>query len=111
MIVPWRVVDSDPSDRGPFLLKNLNQGSFFMKPTQTSCTIAFEKSLKTTIWVFHGVSKNRREPPKWMVYFMENPMNKWMIWGEKPIIIGNNPSICIKFDSPYMDPTLRIIGP
>ena len=20
-------------------------------------------------------------PPKWMVYFMENPMNKWMIWG------------------------------
>ncbi len=20
-------------------------------------------------------------PPKWMVYFMENPMNKWIIWG------------------------------
>ena len=20
-------------------------------------------------------------PPKWMVYFMENPMNKWLIWG------------------------------
>ena len=19
--------------------------------------------------------------PTWMVYFMENPMNKWMIWG------------------------------
>ena len=27
-------------------------------------------------------SKNRGAvPPKWMVYFMENPMNKWMIWG------------------------------
>ncbi len=26
------------------------------------------------------VSKNRGGPPKWMVYFMENPMNKWMIW-------------------------------
>ena len=21
--------------------------------------------------------------PKWMVKIMENPMNKWMIWGEK----------------------------
>ena len=36
-------------------------------------------------WVFvadvnMGVSKNRGTP-KWMVYFMENPMNKWMIWG------------------------------
>ena len=20
-------------------------------------------------------------PPKWMVYFMENPINPWMIWG------------------------------
>ena len=30
-----------------------------------------------------GVSKNRGTP-KWMVYFMENPMNKWMIWGENP---------------------------
>ncbi len=27
-----------------------------------------------------GVSKNKRTP-KWMVYFMENPMNKWMILG------------------------------
>ena len=27
-----------------------------------------------------GVSKNRGIP-KWMVYFMENPMNKWMILG------------------------------
>ena len=26
-----------------------------------------------------GVSKNNGTP-KWMVYFMENPMNKWMIW-------------------------------
>ncbi len=23
-------------------------------------------------------------PPKWMVYFMENPMNKCMIWGVLP---------------------------
>ena len=28
-----------------------------------------------------AVSKNRGGPPKWMVYFMENPMNKWMICG------------------------------
>ena len=30
-----------------------------------------------------GVSKNNGTP-KWMVYFMENPMNKWMIWGAHP---------------------------
>ena len=27
-----------------------------------------------------GVSKNRATS-KWMVKIMENPMNKWMIWG------------------------------
>ena len=27
-----------------------------------------------------GLSKNRGTP-KWMVKIMENPMNKWMIWG------------------------------
>ena len=27
-----------------------------------------------------GVSKNTGTP-KWMVKIMENPMNKWMIWG------------------------------
>ena len=25
---------------------------------------------------------------KWMVYFMEHPMNKWMIWVVKPHIFG-----------------------
>ncbi len=29
------------------------------------------------------VSKNRGTP-KWMVKIMENPMNKWMIWGVFP---------------------------
>ena len=31
-----------------------------------------------------GVSKNRGTP-KWMVKIMENPMSKWMIWGENPL--------------------------
>ena len=26
-------------------------------------------------------------PPKWMVNRMENPMNKWMIWGKKPYFL------------------------
>ena len=30
------------------------------------------------IWVFPKIGV---KPPKWMVYFMETPMNKWMIWG------------------------------
>ena len=29
---------------------------------------------------YMGVSKNKGTP-KWMVKIMENPMNKWMIWG------------------------------
>ena len=31
-------------------------------------------------------TKNRGRflPPKWMVKIMENPMNKWMIWGAHP---------------------------
>ena len=31
-------------------------------------------------------------PPKWMVKIMENPMNKWMIWGVfPPLIFGSTP--------------------
>ena len=26
-------------------------------------------------------------PPKWMVKIMENPMNKWMIWGVFPLFL------------------------
>ena len=33
-----------------------------------------------------GVSKNTGTP-KWMVKIMENPMNKWMIWGETPLFL------------------------
>ena len=33
---------------------------------------------QASMWVF---PKNRGKPPKWMVNIMENPMNKWMIWG------------------------------
>ena len=31
-------------------------------------------------WMFPKI----RGTPKWMAYFMENPMNKWMIWGVFP---------------------------
>ncbi len=31
--------------------------------------------------LYMDVSKNRGGPPKWMVKIMENPINKWMIWG------------------------------
>ena len=34
-----------------------------------------------------GVSKYTGGPPKWMVYIMENPMNKWMIWGQNPLFL------------------------
>ena len=41
-----------------------------------------------------GVSKNRGIlPPKWMVKIMENPMNKWMIWGETPLYLECHPHV------------------
>ena len=49
--------------------------------THPTPNVMKKKSVKSTN---PGVSKNRGMfPPKWMVYFMENPMNKWMIWGVK----------------------------
>ena len=36
---------------------------------------------KVSCYIHMGVSKNKGGPPKWMVKIMENPMNKWMIWG------------------------------
>ncbi len=44
-----------------------------------------------------GVSKNRGTP-KWMVKVMENPMNKWMIWGENSIFV--NTQMDLKMFSP-----------
>ena len=38
--------------------------------------------LYNPIWVF---PKKGGNPPKWMVKIMENPMKKWMIWGENPL--------------------------
>ena len=37
-----------------------------------------------------GVSKNNGTP-KWMVKIMENPMNKWMIWGIFPLFLVQHP--------------------
>ena len=41
--------------------------------------------------IYMDVSKNRGKPPKWMVNIVENPMNKWMIWGETPIFLEGHP--------------------
>ncbi len=42
---------------------------------------------------YMDVSKHRVFFPqkKWMVKIMENPMNKWMIWGVKTPIFGSTP--------------------
>ncbi len=64
-----------------------------------------------------GVSKNRGIP-KWMVYFMENPMNKWMIWGyhyfwkhpngTDPYLLGNSLSF---FEFCQFDSSLSEVDP
>ncbi len=50
---------------------------------------------KSSWWVEGGITPHMGGPPKiggfyppkWMVYFMENPMNKWMIWGVFPLFL------------------------
>ncbi len=37
----------------------------------------FQQDIK----VLHGCFQKSGKTPKWMVKIMENPMNKWMIWG------------------------------
>ena len=49
-----------------------------------------------------GVSKNRGIlPPKWMVNIMENPMNKWMIWGYIPLFL-ETPTCSTMFSVPWI---------
>ena len=44
------------------------------------------------IWMFPKIGGT---PPKWMVKIMENPMNKWMIWGVFPLFLVQHPYIGI----------------
>ena len=49
-----------------------------------------EDEVSTSIYL--GVEpKIGGKPPKWMVKIMENPMNKWMIWGVFPIFLEGHP--------------------
>ena len=41
-----------------------------------------------SIWVF---PKNNGTP-RWMMKIMENPMNKWMVWGVFPLFVVQHPS-------------------
>ena len=50
----------------------------------------------TNIWVFPKIGV---KPAKWMVNIMENPMNKWMIWGEKPLFLETPcTNMCLKVE-------------
>ncbi len=49
-------------------------------------------------------TKNRGGPPKWMVKIMENPMNKWMIWGY--YYFWKHPSM-----NRFLPPKLRVLSP
>jgi len=51
----------------------------------TSEPLQLKVDIDVYIWVFPKIGI----PPKWMVKVMENPMSKWMIWGENPPILGN----------------------
>ena len=53
-----------------------------------------------------GVSKNRGTP-KWMVYFMENPIKlKWMIWGVFPLFLETPIFLQTDFFSMILFPSL-----
>ena len=57
----------------------------------SSCVFfAFHLGVEPKIGVFY--------PPKWMVKIMENPMNKWMIWGGfTPLFLVQHPFVGFNF--------------
>ena len=44
--------------------------------------------VKVLMGVEPKINRGGKIPPKWMVKIMENPMNKWMLWGGVPPILG-----------------------
>ena len=54
---------------------------FTPKFSTNPVTLMSKKKTNLKMWVFPKIGVF---PPKWMVKIMENPMNKWMIWGVKP---------------------------
>ena len=68
----------------------LNQCMFFFFKPQSGVSSSKPRP-KSDLHM--GVSKNRGSP-KWMVKIMvPNPMNKWMIWGEKTLFLVQHPYI------------------
>ena len=54
-------------------------------PALTSNHLGMTRSQIESVALYIGVSKNSGKTPKWMVKIMENPMYKWMIWGENSL--------------------------
>ena len=52
---------------------------FFLLDFQAAKTNNMFHQKRDCMWMFPEMGA-----PKWMVYFMENPINKWMIWGGTP---------------------------
>ena len=72
-----KLYDQQLPTSGCFLTKNCQSNTQTL-PTYTKIIWPYH----TNIWVFP-----RGGPPKWMVKIMENPMNKWMIWGVFPLFL------------------------
>ena len=75
-----------------------------------------ETVVSSSVWEMLGVEPTIGvvNPPKWMVYFMENPMNKWMIWVVFPLFLVQQPCWFMltsylpgKLSSPYMVVVVR----
>ena len=71
-------------------------------PLRYGFEMASLQSLQSRPWQFHGVRSLWKStetfpyrhgvyPKKWMVYFMENPNQRWMIFGSIPIL--GNPAL------------------
>ncbi len=53
--------------------------------------------IQNDIWMFPKIAGF---PPKWIKFIMENPMNKWMIWGVKlPLFLVQHPCHVISHDT------------
>ena len=76
--------------RTPFdtYIGNLESSIYFSDTTQK------KRGERTSIWVFPKIGAPQNE---WFI--MENPMNKWIIWGENPLFSETSISRYIKYIS------------
>ena len=78
-----KIAKVDPGSRETTV--ELDGGTASQRSRWTDCRKNWRRPDSRCWWKW--MSREVDVPPKWMMKIMENPMNKWMIWGGKPLFL------------------------